>query len=136
MRPTSCIASVAAGAGLLVLAFVVAFTVPPTGVVEAPIGTAAQQGNFGRFVSPEATAALKAYSNATDEASRKTALATIQKIFVEQAPMLPIGADNVGAAYSTKNWVGWPTEADSYAPSQPTQAAALQVVLKLQPANS
>ncbi|BBH63770.1 peptide ABC transporter substrate-binding protein [Actinoplanes sp. OR16] len=101
-----------------------------------PIGTAAQQGNFGRFDSPEATAALKAYSNATDEAARKTALATIQKIFVEQAPMLPVGADNVGAAYSTKNWVGWPTDADSYAPAQPTQAAALQVVLKLQPANS
>lgn len=101
-----------------------------------PIGTAAQQGNFGRFESPEATAALKAYANATDEAARKTALATIQKIFVEQAPMLPIGADNIGGAYSTKNWVGWPSDADSYAPLQPTQAGALTVVLKLQPANS
>ncbi|WP_229069791.1 ABC transporter substrate-binding protein [Actinoplanes sp. DH11] len=101
-----------------------------------PIGTAAQQGNFGRFESPEATAALKAYSNATDDAARKIALATIQKIFVEQAPMLPVGSDNVGAAYSTKNWVGWPTDADSYAPAQPTQAASLMVVLKLQPANS
>ena len=101
-----------------------------------PLGTAAQQGNFGRFQSPEATAALKAYSNATDETARKTALATIQKIFVEQAPMLPIGSDNVGAAYSTKNWVGWPSDSDSYAPMQPTQAAALMVILKLQPANS
>ncbi|MFC7534690.1 ABC transporter substrate-binding protein [Actinoplanes sp. GCM10030250] len=101
-----------------------------------PIGTAAQQGNFGRFQSPEATAALKAYSNATDDAARTAALATIQKIFVEQAPMLPVGSDNVGAAYSTKNWVGWPSDADSYAPAQPTQAAALLVVLKLQPANS
>ncbi|WP_433791273.1 ABC transporter substrate-binding protein [Actinoplanes sp. CA-252034] len=101
-----------------------------------PIGTAAQQGNFGRFQSPEATAALKAYSNATDETARKAALATIQKIFVEQAPMLPVGSDNVGGAYSTKNWVGWPSDADSYAPMQPTQAGALTVVLKLQPANS
>ncbi|MEV6301519.1 ABC transporter substrate-binding protein [Actinoplanes sp. NPDC051861] len=101
-----------------------------------PIGTAAQQGNFGRFNSPEATAALKAYSNATDDAARKTALATIQKIFVEQAPMLPVGSDNVGGAYSTKNWVGWPSDADSYAPMQPTQAGALTVVLKLKPANS
>ncbi|MEV4280964.1 ABC transporter substrate-binding protein [Actinoplanes xinjiangensis] len=99
-----------------------------------PIGTAAQQGNFGRFESPEATAALKAYSNATDEATRKTALATLQKIFVEQAPMLPIGSDNVGAAYSTKKWVGWPSDADSYAPGQPTQAGALMVVLALKPA--
>ena len=101
-----------------------------------PIGTAAQQGNFGRFKSPEATAALKAYSNATDDAARTAALATLQKIFVEQAPMLPVGSDNVGGAYSTKNWIGWPSDSDSYAPLQPTQAAALQVVLKLQPANS
>ncbi|GAA4928450.1 ABC transporter substrate-binding protein [Actinoplanes utahensis] len=101
-----------------------------------PIGTTAQQGNFGRFQSPEATAALKAYSNATDDAARKTALATLQKIFVEQAPMLPVGADNVGAAYSTKKWVGWPTAEDSYAPGQPTQAGALMVVLNLKPAGS
>ena len=101
-----------------------------------PIGTLAQQGNFGRFKSPEATAALKAYANATSDADRTAALATVQKIFVEQAPMLPIGSDNVGGAYSTKNWVGWPSDTDSYAPMQPTQAAALDVVLHLRPANS
>ncbi|GAA1597230.1 ABC transporter substrate-binding protein [Actinoplanes couchii] len=101
-----------------------------------PLGELAQQGNFGRFQSPEATAALKAYSGAADDAARATALATLQKIFVEQAPMLPIGADNVGGAYSTKNWVGWPSDADPYAPLQPTQAGALAVVLRLKPANS
>ncbi|GLY06063.1 ABC transporter substrate-binding protein [Actinoplanes sp. NBRC 101535] len=101
-----------------------------------PIGTAAQQGNFGRFQSPEATAALKTYSSATSDADRAAALATIQKIFVEQAPMLPIGSDNVGGAYSTKNWIGWPSDADSYAPMQPTQAGALDVVLHLRPAKS
>ena len=85
--------------------------------------TAAQQGNFGRFKSPEATAALKAYANAKTDADRAAPLATLQKIFVEQAPMLPVGADNVGGAYSTKNWVGWPSDADPYAPSQPTQSA-------------
>ena len=37
---------------------------------------------------------------------------TLQKIFVEQMPMIPVGADNVGGAYSTKNWVGWPDDAE------------------------
>ncbi|AEV87556.1 peptide ABC transporter substrate-binding protein [Actinoplanes sp. SE50] len=101
-----------------------------------PIGELAQQGNFGRFKSPEATAALKAYANATSDADRTTALATLQKIFVEQAPMLPIGSDNVGGAISTKNWVGWPSEADQYAPLQPTQSGALDVIMHLKPANS
>ncbi|SNY73369.1 ABC transporter substrate-binding protein [Paractinoplanes atraurantiacus] len=106
------------------------------GALKKPIGTAAQQGNFGRFESPEATAALKAYANATSDAERTKQMNTIQKIFVEQAPMLPVGADNVGAAYSDKNWTGWPTDADPYSGAQPTQPYALQIVLKLKPANS
>jgi len=101
-----------------------------------PIGTAAPQGNFGRFKSPEATAALKAYANATSDAARTTAMNQIQKVFVEQAPMLPVGSDNVGGAYSTKNWIGWPSDADPYAGMQPTQPYALDVVLHLKPANS
>ncbi|GAA2895439.1 peptide ABC transporter substrate-binding protein [Actinoplanes cyaneus] len=101
-----------------------------------PVGELAQQGNFGRFKSPEATAALKAYANATNDADRTTALATIQKIFVDQAPMLPVGSDNVGGAYSTKNWIGWPSDADPYGPMQPTQSGALDVIMHLKPANS
>jgi peptide/nickel transport system substrate-binding protein len=106
------------------------------GALLKPIGTVSQQGNFGRFDSPEATAALKAYATAPDDAARTTALATIQKIFVEQAPMLPIGADNVGAAYNDKYWTGWPSDENPYAGMQPTQPYALDVVLNLKPANS
>ncbi|MFG1991535.1 ABC transporter substrate-binding protein [Actinoplanes sp. NPDC048988] len=106
------------------------------GALTKPIGTAAQQGNFGRFNSPEATAALKAYANATSDAERTKQMNIIQKIFVEQAPMLPVGADNVGAAYSDKNWTGWPTDADPYSGAQPTQPYALQIVLKLKPAGA
>jgi peptide/nickel transport system substrate-binding protein len=101
-----------------------------------PIGQASPGGNFGRFDSPEATAALKAYQNATDDAARTTALNTLQKVFVEQVPMIPVGADNVGAAYSTKNWVGWPDDSNPYGAGQPTQANALDVVLHLKPATS
>jgi len=101
-----------------------------------PIGQAAQAGNVGRFNNAEATAALKAYQNATDDAARTTAMNTLQKVFVEQVPMIPVGADNVGAAYSTKNWTGWPDDANPYGAGQPTQANALDVVLHLKPATS
>jgi peptide/nickel transport system substrate-binding protein len=100
-----------------------------------PIGTAAA-GNFGRFDNKDATAALKSYATATDDAARTTALATMQKVFVDEVPMIPVGADNVGAAYSTKNWVGWPDESNAYGAGQPTQANALDVVLHLKPATS
>ncbi|NMO51271.1 ABC transporter substrate-binding protein [Actinoplanes sp. TBRC 11911] len=99
-----------------------------------PVGQPAQQGNFGRFKSPEATAALKAYANATTDAARTDAMNKIQKIFVEQVPMLPVGSDNVGAAFSDKNWVGWPSDSDPYAGQQPTQPYSLQIILKLKPA--
>jgi peptide/nickel transport system substrate-binding protein len=101
-----------------------------------PIGTASPAANFGRFNSPEATAALRTYAAATDDATRKAALATVQKVFVEQAPMIPVGADNMGGAYSTKNWSGWPDDSNPYGAMQPTQANALDVVLHLKPAGS
>ncbi len=106
------------------------------GALLKPIGTVSPGGNFGRFDSPEATAALRAYANAADDAARTIAMTTLQKIFVEQVPMIPVGADNIGMAYSTKNWVGWPDDTNPYTAGQPTQANALDVVLHLKPANS
>jgi peptide/nickel transport system substrate-binding protein len=106
------------------------------GSIIKPIGTASSAGNFGRFKNDDATKALKDYQNAPDDASRKVALATLQKVFVEQVPMIPVGSDNVGMAYSTKNWIGWPDDSNPYGAGQPTQANSLDVVLHLKPANS
>ncbi|GGP79223.1 ABC transporter substrate-binding protein [Streptomyces sindenensis] len=103
------------------------------GAIVQPIGKSSQAGNFGRFKNAEATAALKEYAGATTDAARTKALNTLQKIFVEQAPMIPTAAAPIGAEYSTKNWIGWPTEADPYAPPQHTQRTALEIVLNLKP---
>ncbi|MEW1629417.1 ABC transporter substrate-binding protein [Streptomyces sp. NPDC089173] len=104
------------------------------GALLQPIGKSSQQGNFGRFKSDEATDALKEYANAKDEKTRTKALNIVQKIFVDQAPMIPTAAAPIGAEYSTKNWIGWPTEANPYAPPQHTQPSALEIVLNLTPA--
>lgn len=103
------------------------------GALLQPIGKASQLGNFGRFKNTEATEALKDFANATTDTTRITAMNTLQKIMVEQAPMIPTAAAPIGAEYSTKNWVGWPTEADPYADPQHTQPSSLEVVLKLKP---
>lgn len=104
------------------------------GAILQPIGKSSQTGNFGRFKNDEATAALKEYANAKDEGTRTKALHLLQKIFVEQAPVIPTAAAPIGAEYSTKNWIGWPTEANPYAPPQHTQPSALEIVLNLTPA--
>ncbi|MFJ5227140.1 ABC transporter substrate-binding protein [Streptomyces sp. NPDC088400] len=99
-----------------------------------PIGKSAPLGNFGRFDSPEATKALKEYANAEEDSARTAAMNTLQKIMVEEVPMIPTAAAPLGAEYSTKNWVGWPSEADPYGPPQPTLPNALDIVLRLKPA--
>ena len=106
------------------------------GKILKPVGKGGVSGNYGRFNSPEATKALDQYANAADDATRTTALNTLQKIMVEQMPVIPTSASNVGGLYSTKNWVGWPDEQNQYAPAQPTQQNALQIVLNLKPAGS
>ncbi|WP_234313849.1 ABC transporter substrate-binding protein [Streptomyces sp. NBRC 109706] len=100
-----------------------------------PIGEASGGGNFGRFQSEAATEALQEYANASDEEARTEAMNELQRIFVEEVPMIPTVAAPVGAEYSTQSWVGWPSEENPYAPPQPTQRNALEVVLNLESAN-
>lgn len=98
-----------------------------------PLGEAADF-NFGRYDSPEATAALNEYATTTDEAARATALETIQRIFVEDVPTMPIGTRPFISQYNTRNYVGWPSEEDPYVNADPTQPTAVYILTKLQPA--
>jgi peptide/nickel transport system substrate-binding protein len=99
-----------------------------------PLGEAADF-NFGRFDSPEATAALAAYASATDDASRTAALDTVQKIFVDQVPAIGIGTRPFIGSYNTRNYVGWPGEKDPYAPADPTQPTAVLIFTQLKAAS-
>jgi peptide/nickel transport system substrate-binding protein len=100
-----------------------------------PVGQAGVNGNWGRFRNADATAALNQYANAPDDTARTAAMDELQKIYTEQAPVLITGAANAGGEYSTRNWVGWPDENNQYAPAQPTQPNALDIILHLKPAS-
>lgn len=91
--------------------------------------------NFGRYNNPEATALLKEYAQASDDAARTEALNKIQKIFVEDVPAIAIGTHPQLAEYNTRKYVGWPSESDQYATADPTQPSAVQVLMKLKPAS-
>ena len=99
-----------------------------------PIGESADF-NLGRFDDPEATAALTEYANTTDDASREAALETVQRIFVEQVPAIPIGTRPFLGQYNTRSFVGWPGEDDPYVPADPTQPTAVYLLTRLQPAD-
>jgi peptide/nickel transport system substrate-binding protein len=99
-----------------------------------PIGQTAN-GDFGRFQSSAATAALEQYATASTDAERSAAMETIENIMVTQMPMIPIMAANAGGEYSTKHWTGWPDDTNPYAPAQPTLINSLQIILDLKPAS-
>ncbi len=104
------------------------------GALYKPAGQSGVNGNWGRFQNADATTALDQYANAADDTTRKAAMDELQKIYVEQAPVLVTGAANAGGEYSTLHWVGWPDENNQYAPAQPTQPNALDILLHLKPA--
>lgn len=90
--------------------------------------------NFGRFDDPEATAALNTYANASSDEERTTAIDTLQTIFSEQVPAIPLGAHPLLGEFNTRNYVGWPSEDDTYASADPTQPNIVQILTKLKPA--
>lgn len=98
-----------------------------------PIGETADF-NFGRFDNPEATAALQAYANATDDATRTASLEAVQKIFVDEVPAIGVGTRPFIGSYNTRNYVGWPGEDDPYVPADPTQPTAVQILTQLKAA--
>lgn len=98
-----------------------------------PIGESADY-NFGRYDNAEATDALTTYANATDDATRADALATIQRIFVTEVPAIPIGTRPFISEYNTRNYTGWPNDDDPYVPADPTQPTAVLILTSLVPA--
>lgn len=47
--------------------------------------------------------------------------------------MIPLGANNLGATYSTRHWSGWPDDSNPYCASQPVKPCAADVVQHLTP---
>lgn len=87
--------------------------------------------NFGRYQNDDAKAQFTKYTDATDDAGRKTALDALQKIYVDQVPALGMDARPAGSEYSTKYYTGWPTEDNAYANPQPTVPNVALVLARL-----
>ena len=104
------------------------------GVYFKPVGQAASW-NFGRFNDPDVNKAFVAYQTTTDSATRTSALATIEKAFVDDVPVLGMDARPELGIYSTKSWIGWPSEASPYADPAPTGNNMSEIVMKLKPAS-
>jgi len=99
------------------------------------IGTPAS-GDWGRFKDPAAQAALSQLAAATTVTAQQAAVGSLQQILSTQVPEAPLLYGAAWAEYSTKNYVGWPTQANAYSDPGPTNNQDVEfVVLHLTPAS-
>lgn len=103
------------------------------GSLVKPLGTPVT-GNFGRFSDDTATAALKSYASASDDATRTTALATLQKVVAEKYPVVPLVTAPAIGLTTTVRWKGWPSEENPYAAPGILGPNVLAILTTLQPA--
>jgi len=100
----------------------------------APLGKTAAN-NFGRFNNSQAQSALTQYVSSSDQATQKEALNTLQNIMSTQVPVIPLLYGASWAEFSTKNYTGWPSQANPYSDPGPNPTEIEYVVLHLRPAS-
>lgn len=78
-----------------------------------PIGKTSGE-NWHRFKSEEADAALHAMGASSDEAVQHEQVNTLQKIYSDNAPAVPLFPGPQWGEYNTTRFTGFPTEQDPY----------------------
>ena len=90
--------------------------------------------NFVAWNDPTTDRLLNQYASTTDTAMQKQAIQSIEKIFVENQPFIPLWTGADYDEYSTKNFTGWPDQSNPYASGSPNTAPDYEeVILHLQP---
>lgn len=99
-------------------------------------GGTASYDNYGRFRDAGTDATLAAFASATGTAQQVALSKQLEKTVVDQVPFVPLSSITAGCAYTTRNWVGWPSDSDPYAICSPWIGSPMntQVVLNLKPA--
>ncbi len=84
--------------------------------------------NYSRFKSPTTDALFNQYSASTP-AQQVQIIHAIQKVMVDQLPLIPVTEGVDWYQYDTSHFTGWPTQSNPYAQPSPYQSPDLGVVL-------
>jgi peptide/nickel transport system substrate-binding protein len=98
-------------------------TVKPVGEVSV--------GNWHRYGSPAAAAALAAFEREAEPAARRHLSDAMQRIFVDEAPAIPLYPNPSWAEYNTRRFVGFPSAENPYADPSPNKFGAGETLLVL-----
>jgi peptide/nickel transport system substrate-binding protein len=98
-------------------------TVKPVGQVSI--------GNWHRYGSPAADQALAAFETETDPARQYRLCSDLQRIFVQEAPAIPLYPNPSWAEYNIGRFEGFPTRQDPYADPSPNKIDRGEILLVL-----
>jgi peptide/nickel transport system substrate-binding protein len=84
--------------------------------------------NYERFKSPSTDALFNQYS-AASPTQQVDIIHQIQKVMVDQVPLIPVTEGVDWYQYDTSHFGGWPTQSNPYAQPSPYQAPDMGVVL-------
>lgn len=100
-----------------------------------PLGEDAR-GNWHRYASPRADAALEAFERETDPAAQRRLVDDLQRVFADEAPAIPLYPNPSWAEYNTGRFRGFPDQENPYADPSPNKfdrGECLLVLTTLEP---
>ncbi|HJT58097.1 MAG TPA: ABC transporter substrate-binding protein [Ktedonobacteraceae bacterium] len=90
--------------------------------------------NFVAWNDPKTDQYLNQYASTTDEATQKQAIMSVEQVFVQNQPFIPLWTGADYDEYSTAHFTGWPDQSNPYSSGSPNTAPDYeQVILHLQP---
>ncbi|MGE4714552.1 ABC transporter substrate-binding protein [Bifidobacterium breve] len=99
-----------------------------------PVGTSTS-ANFERYKSDEADQLLAQLRAAADEDEQKEIVDQLQQIVYDEVPVVTMFYGGLWGLYSDKNFTGWPSEDNPYAPPTTWNSSMLLVMTNLKKAN-
>ncbi|NNE08580.1 MAG: ABC transporter substrate-binding protein, partial [Gemmatimonadetes bacterium] len=88
-------------------------------------------GNWHRFASADADAALSAFEVAADPDEQRRLSDEMQRTFVQEVPAIPLYPNPSWAEYNTSRFVGFPSADNPYADPSPNKFDRGEVLLVL-----
>ena len=94
------------------------------------------RGNWHRFGSPAADAALRAFELEPDPTEQRRLSDELQKIFVQEVPAIPLYPNPSWAEFNTRRFTGFPTPDNPFAdpsPNKMDRGECILVLLNIEP---
>lgn len=99
-----------------------------------PVGTSTS-ANFQRYSNPETDALLQQFKVASTTSEQRQIVNELQKVVFNEIPVVSLFYGGLWGLFSTKNFTGWPSASDPYAPPSTWTDTALLVLTHLKRAS-